>query len=390
MEETIAPLRLDDLSGHYDGFHFRAIPWIVSVIMLLALPLAGVIILSDQPATAYLQLPPMTRHVTPAGFSYRVFGIFTALDLILIGMILFLLSKATGPSRPISSAVAYRFPLWGWMGVLLLMAGWMLAWSRFDWFSTFQNHTFCLPWIGYIILINALCIWRSGHSILTAAPWRFVLLIPGSALFWWFFEYLNRFVENWYYVGVSQFNRAEYAAFASLAFATVLPAVMSTQQLLLTFQSFSRCADTLSIPAPRHPRVMAAAALILSASGLFLLGVIPNQLFALVWFAPLLLILSMQVLLNQKTFLSSVFRGDWGLILSSAIAALICGFLWELWNVGSLARWHYTVPYVDRFHLFAMPMAGYGGYLPFGLECLLVGGFILNIPILRKRVTGHP
>jgi hypothetical protein len=55
-----------------------------------------------------------------------------------------------------------------------------------------------------------------------------------------------------------------------------------------------------------------------------------------------------------------------------AIAALVCGFWWELWNFKSLAHWEYAIPSVHRFQLFEMPLLGYGGYLPFGLECLAV------------------
>ena len=46
--------------------------------------------------------------------------------------------------------------------------------------------------------------------------------------------------------------------------------------------------------------------------------------------------------------------------------------LWELWNFGSAAKWHYAIPYVERFRLFEMPLLGYVGYLPFGVLCVLV------------------
>ena len=60
------------------------------------------------------------------------------------------------------------------------------------------------------------------------------------------------------------------------------------------------------------------------------------------------------------------------------LAALVCGFFWEMWNFYSLARWTYSIPYVQRFHLFEMPILGYGGYLPFGLECLVVGTLVID------------
>jgi hypothetical protein len=37
---------------------------------------------------------------------------------------------------------------------------------------------------------------------------------------------------------------------------------------------------------------------------------------------------------------------------------------------------------VDRYHLFAMPLLGYGGYLPFGLECLVVGCMVVGPELL--------
>jgi hypothetical protein len=59
-------------------------------------------------------------------------------------------------------------------------------------------------------------------------------------------------------------------------------------------------------------------------------------------------------------------------VVAATAAALVCGFFWEMWNVGSLVGWTYTVPYVQRFEIFAMPILGYAGYLPFGLECAAV------------------
>jgi hypothetical protein len=66
---------------------------------------------------------------------------------------------------------------------------------------------------------------------MTDRPGFFLLLFPLSAVFWWFFEYLNRFVQNWYYTGV-EFSPRAYFWYATLSFTTVLPAVLSTKQWL--------------------------------------------------------------------------------------------------------------------------------------------------------------
>jgi len=71
-------------------------------------------------------------------------------------------------------------------------------------------------------------------------------------------------------------------------------------------------------------------------------------------------------------------------VLTSALAALLCGFFWEMWNFCSLAKWVYHVPFVQRFQVFEMPVLGYAGYLPFGLECLVVAEWVL-----RRRSGGE-
>ena len=117
---------------------------------------------------------------------------------------------------------------------------------------------------------------------------------------------------------------------------------------------------------------MAAAAL-----GLLLTGAAPNYGFPFLWLAPLVIMMALQVQAGRCPLLDDACRGDWSRIAAAALAGLVCGFFWEMWNFGSLAHWSYSVPLVDRFPLFAMPLLGYAGYLPFGLECALVGDAIL-------------
>ena len=40
------------------------------------------------------------------------------------------------------------------------------------------------------------------------------------------------------------------------------------------------------------------------------------------------------------------------------------------------AKWIYAVPWVHRFQIWEMPLIGFGGYLPFGLECAAVTAWI--------------
>lgn len=353
--------------------------YLLSALLLIGLPLIGSAC-GDADILSYLEFPPLTRYVAHAPFNPLVFIIIGTVDVLMVFGVLSLFKaalKRSGQSLPDHRSKGL-FPVWGGLGMIVMLVGWVLAWTRFPWFAPLQAHTFYIPWIGYILLVNALCVARSGRSPLTEAPSRFLWLWPASALFWWFFEYLNRFVQNWYYVGVRDFSPWAYVLHSSLAFATVLPAVLSTLRLLLTFRVFNTGLKSLYPLTALEDKRTAGPALFIAGFGLAFIGGYPDYLFPLVWVAPLLVITSLQTLLRKSTLFAGLKTGDWRAIIASATAALICGFFWELWNYQSLARWEYAIPFVDRFHIFAMPVLGYGGYLPFGLECLLVGQMILG------------
>jgi hypothetical protein len=188
-------------------------------------------------------------------------------------------------------------------------------------------------------------------------------LFPTSALFWWFFEYLNRFVQNWYYVG-ERFGPWEYFWYATLPFATVLPAVLSTQEFIRSFAWFQRAFSRVRpLSGFGHP-ILPQATLAAASGGLAAIGVWPDFLQSLVWVAPLLIIVALKSLRHESHPLQDLTRTDWTGPVSAALAALICGFLWEMWNFYSLAKWKYSIPFVHRFEIFEMPLLGYAGYLP--------------------------
>jgi len=120
-------------------------------------------------------------------------------------------------------ALHHSFPPWGWIGLAFGACAWVLAWTRFPWFAPLQPFTFSPLWFSYIIVVNALAQWRTGQCMMLSRTRYFLCLFPVSAGFWWFFEYLNRFVQNWYYVGVTGLTPLQYFVFATLPFSTVLP-----------------------------------------------------------------------------------------------------------------------------------------------------------------------
>jgi hypothetical protein len=344
------------------------IAYLSAIVLLIGLPLLGLAV-GGKPIPPYLAFPPSAGNVSHAPFSWPIFAGYAL--LILCGIIfLFLLYR---PKWRVSE-VALRpslFPWWGWIGIGLVGIAWCIAWTRFSWFHRFQTDTFTPLWLGYIIAINGWTFARKGSSLLTNQRTTLLLLFPLSAFFWWFFEYLNRFVENWSYTGAC-FQAWAYFWRATISFSTVLPAFASTREWLLTWPWIdSGFKQSLAIHCP-HPRILAWLVLIISLAGLFGIGIWPNALFPVLWISPLLLILSLQGLFGKKHLFSAVSRGDWRLFASSALAALMCGFFWEMWNYLSLAKWEYNVPFVHGFQIFEMPLLGYAGYFPFGLECAIL------------------
>ena len=349
----------------------RLIP--ILSLLLLGLPLAG-IGLDGKPIDTYFEFPPRTHYVVHAPFSLLLFILTCVVGLLALAGISYLLIRDW---RTCSAREAHRslndrhWPWWGWAGLALMLGSWFLAWNRFAWFSDLQRMTFTPIWIGYILFINGWTWQREGHCLLKDETRYFVLLFPLSALFWWYFEYLNRFVQNWFYLGVDNYGPLQYVLLASLAFSTVLPAVMSTQQWLRSIFGLRDLPLHAVTDFPGR-RALSITLLLVSSLALLLLGILPNLLFPFLWFAPLLLLFALQGLRGEPDLVLEFRHRGWQVIYLPALAALQCGFFWELWNYHSAAKWVYEVPFAERFKIFEMPVAGFTGYLPFGIECLAI------------------
>lgn len=340
-------------------------------LLLAGLPLVGVW-LAGRPIEPYLQFPPVPTVTAHAPFSWAAFLLLAPLPMLFFVLLLLWLRRPVRAAGADTLGTARTFPWWGWLGATLLAASWGVAWGRFPWFAGLRPYTFTPLWVGYILVINALAYRRTGRSLMTDRALYFLALFPLSALFWWYFEYLNRFVQNWHYLGVEPFGPWNYFITASLAFSTVLPTVASTWNWLASLPGLGSDRAEFMPLRLRYKQRLAWLVLWVAAAGLAGIGIWPQYLFPLLWLSPLLILIALQTLAGERTIFSEVRRGDWRPVFLPAIAALVCGFFWEMWNYASLAHWEYSIPFVDRFELFELPLLGYAGYLPFGLECLVV------------------
>ncbi len=261
-------------------------------------------------------------------------------------------------------------------GLGLVAAGWWASWHAHGAAPALRGWFFFGLWLGYVLTVDGLCSLRTGTSPLRRGRRSWLVLFLVSAPAWWLFEYLNTFLANWEYRGVADYSRAQYAFFATLSFSTVVPAVMTTAELLASWSRPWSLAH-----GPRLPMTPRALSGWIGLGLLGLAGVVsaPRLMFPATWLAVFFVLDPINHLANRPSVAARVARGDWSLVAVLASAALTCGFFWELWNFHAWPRWVYHVPFVGFARVFEMPLLGYLGYIPFGLELYALYYFLTGL-----------
>jgi len=256
------------------------------------------------------------------------------------------------------------------MGPILVAVCWALNWMLP---GVRTSYLFFPLWFGYILMVDALVWRRTGSSLWTRSRKDFVLLFVISAPVWWLFELTNLRTRNWEYLGRELFSPLWFDLLSTISFSTVIPAVFETADLMRSFGWMQRFAS--------GPRIAAISATFV---GLFVVGV-ATLLAMLVWpkifypFAWISLVFTFEPInywTGRPYFLNELRTGDWRTVVALSVGALVCGFFWEMWNYYSFPKWVYHIPGLAFFHIFEMPLLGYGGYVPFALELYALKNFI--------------
>ncbi len=253
-----------------------------------------------------------------------------------------------------------------------------------------------LAWWGYIILADGLVKARARNSLLWDRQNAFAAMAGASTCFWFFFELVNlAALHNWHYEGVERVTWLRWLG-AHAAFATVLPGVLVTYELLTAWGVLKRVTvrplgaggpgqgpghesqpERLA-PPPRAARVPPAAGAppawylwfyVTGALMLLLPLTWPRLFFPLVWGALFFLLEPLNHRQGAPSLMADWQRGEMGNLLRLLLAGLVFGLLWESQNMLSSARWVYTLAWLGEPKLFAMPLAGYLGFPPFAVEC---------------------
>jgi hypothetical protein len=266
----------------------------------------------------------------------------------------------------------------GWFGLLLLAVCWPLNWTLPGMRTAYL---FFPLWLGYILVVDALVLARSGASLWTRSRRDFVLLFVASAPVWWLFEIVNSRTGNWEYLGTHTLTPLEYYTLCTLSFSTVMPAVFETAELARTFGWMQKFASWRPIVPTRR---LCLGWLLTGATMLALTLLWPKVFYPFVWISLAMIFEPLNRRLGRRHLLEWLQHGDWRPVLALSLGALVCGFFWEMWNYWSCPKWIYHTPGAGFLHVFEMPLLGYGGYVPFGLELYGLMNFLWHrAPRLR-------
>jgi len=277
-----------------------------------------------------------------------------------------------------------RFPAHGWFGILLLAVGEVTVFAAI---RPYDMWTTPICWWGYVLLVDAVLKRLAGTSWIVDRPRVFFLSwLPLSVLFWIVFEVVNLHLENWYYVNLPS-DPIVLTLGAAVSFATILPGMFLTAELLRTLGVFRRFKIT--------PIRVTGWGSVTSCLMGFAFLIVPLLLareearytFALVWMGFFFLLEPVNHASGVPSLLTDLTRGRVERFLCLMTAGFVCGLLWEFWNFWSAAKWVYSAPFTQDLRYFEMPVAGFLGFGPFALEYFALFSFVR---IFRSRDGEDP
>ena len=256
------------------------------------------------------------------------------------------------------------------LGLTLVAVAWPASWLQV---SPIGEFAFFPLWFGYILVVDALVFRRRGSSLLTRNPIAFCSMFLASVPSWWAFEGINHITQNWTYLGAEEYSTLSYVVVACWSFSIVIPAVFETAELVGSFGTLARFRQGPVLPVSNHLLAVSMASGCLSFVAL---AVWPHYAYAGTWIGLLLVLDPINYLRGHPSIIVWLRQGDWRLVVALGAGALLCGWFWEMWNYWAFPKWEYSIAYVDFAKVFEMPLLGYGGYLPFGLECYVIYHFL--------------
>ena len=261
----------------------------------------------------------------------------------------------------------YFLPYRGLLGLILIGIAWPLSQQ------TSQNLFFPL-WLGFIFLMDGVVLRRTGSSLMVRSPK--VMLLMFALPYWWVFEGINGITQNWVYVATESNRGLISYVEATFSYSTVIPAIFEVSELIGSLGFVKKFSNLRALILSKKQVVFT---IIFGVVSLVAMLIWPTYLFPLTWLSFFLIFDPLHHLAGRPSIISQVSRGDYRVVIAFALGALVCGFFWEMWNRDASVAWEYSIGYLDFARIFEMPLLGYAGYLPFGLETYAVFHFIVGL-----------
>lgn len=222
---------------------------------------------------------------------------------------------------------------------------------------------FLFAWTGWLLAVDATIDVIQGHSFVHGRRRELGAMLVWSVPYWCLFEGYNLVLDNWTYVFLPRSEWAQ-AAFATLAFATVLPACFFHAELLKALGLAERVRWR---PLRVTPVIEVSVALFGLACAVLPL-VAPRWAFPLVWGATLGIPEVINRRVGAPSLLADLEQGRPARFLRLLAGGLIAGGVWEGLNFFARAKWVYTVPGFEEWKLFEMPLLGFLGFPVLAVE----------------------
>jgi hypothetical protein len=262
------------------------------------------------------------------------------------------------------------------------VGGWAIGlWGVVNGQGAILQYLYFFAWYPYILFLDGLLYRLKGKSWLLDRPRDFLKMWFWSTTVWLVFEALNLVLKNWGYMEVVPVGWIRWSGYA-LAFATVLPGVLLTAEVLDALGVFRDVKGRAFSLGPWQP-----VSLVVGVALLVLPLVWPNYTFPLIWGAFFFLLDPWCDLMGGASLIARFAAGERRQHLLLLVAGLICGAWWESWNWFAISKWVYTLPVLNCFKVFEMPLPGYLGFPPFALECAVMYNFM---QALDERVLTSP
>jgi hypothetical protein len=292
-----------------------------------------------------------------------------------IGLVLVTAAVATLALQYARARKSGRFPFWGWLGFAIIGLAELLLYERVPFVATFFTP---IVWTGYLLAADGLVRHVQGKSRLSSEPRAFLTLAFWSVPLWLIFEAYNVRLQNWTYLGTPLSPIVAEVGYA-WAFATIWPAIFETADLIRALRFFpEESRFRLSWGAATIRWLVIAGALFV-AIPVMLPVRLGAYLFGFVWLGFILLLDPLNARLGGASFLRELEQGRPGRFWSFLASGVVCGFLWEFWNLWAAGRWVYIFPMFQHWKIFEMPLPGFLGFPPFALECFVMYEFLLTV-----------